>query len=347
MDLRCVYCDALEPSSEHLESHNHENCENKGIEARTFYRKDHLRQHLRLMHDCELIGNMDSWKSSITHLNSRCGFCTQTFTVWQERVDHLAKHFRDGAQMKDWKGCRGLDPAVAAQVTRAMPPYLIGQEAVSPIPFSATNATSLKCCMNYEPESISQHFETFPDCPSPRNTQKMTCWEILTVRLGRFAMEKLAQGVTPSDEMLQDHARRLLYDNDDPWNQTAADNPDWLNLFKKAHGLNFQGDAADAGQGRGVLRADGMLQECEKWNDLELNLPMSVFGNFPVTPLEINEGLVHPTGSNHGNVSDFPDASQEPEEFDFDQIFTTMPEAETFPDADIALDEALIHGLDG
>lgn len=46
---KCVYCDALDPSKEHLAAHNHNCCEEKGLEARTFYRKDHLRQHLRLM----------------------------------------------------------------------------------------------------------------------------------------------------------------------------------------------------------------------------------------------------------------------------------------------------------
>lgn len=46
---KCVYCDEIEPSKEHLATHNHSACEEKGLEARTFYRKDHLRQHLRLM----------------------------------------------------------------------------------------------------------------------------------------------------------------------------------------------------------------------------------------------------------------------------------------------------------
>lgn len=46
---QCVYCDELDPSKEHLDAHNHRTCEEKGREGRTFYRKDHLRQHLRLM----------------------------------------------------------------------------------------------------------------------------------------------------------------------------------------------------------------------------------------------------------------------------------------------------------
>jgi hypothetical protein len=46
---KCVYCDELEPDEEHLATHNHSGCQERGFESRTFYRKDHLRQHLRLM----------------------------------------------------------------------------------------------------------------------------------------------------------------------------------------------------------------------------------------------------------------------------------------------------------
>ena len=70
--------------------------------------------------------------------------------------------------------------------------------------------------------------------PIPRIS---TCWEILTLRLGQFAQEKIQQGEILTDEMLQRQARWILYENDDAWNQTAADNPEWLELFKKAHGL--------------------------------------------------------------------------------------------------------------
>ena len=262
--------------------------------------------------------------------------------------------------MKDWKGCRGLDPEVAAQVTKAMPPYLIGQEAMSPIPFSATNQTSLKQCMSYEPEFASQHFEAFPDCPSPRNTQKMTCWEILTVRLGRFALEKIMQGITPSDETLQDYARQLLYGNDDPWNQTAADNPEWLNLFKKAHGLLTPSeDTAPAGQDRSTYPACWTPQETEKWGDLGLSVPMTWSDNHPISPVAGTSGLDHPMDGDHDNAFELPSTARGDDEFDFDQIFTMMNENEneTVPElerllepqgisnADIALDEALIHGL--
>lgn len=66
-----------------------------------------------------------------------------------------------------------------------------------------------------------------------------TCWEILTLRLGRFAREYIEKHGSSSltDEMLQAEARIILYGEADGWEQTAADNPEWLNLFKKAHGI--------------------------------------------------------------------------------------------------------------
>ncbi|KAF2277198.1 uncharacterized protein EI97DRAFT_375538 [Westerdykella ornata] len=275
---QCVYCDAIDPTDEHLAAHNHRACEEKGIEARTFYRKDHLSQHLRLMHGCKMIPSMDSWKAEVQNIRSRCGFCNTFFDKWQDRVDHLAKEFRNGATMKDWKGCRGLEPHIAAQVTNAMPPYLIANESKSPFPFSATNATSMKhSCLNLDQTDLeyllptasnspthpadhtshsnSSHTPTTAANASPQNSQQSpsgdssdqnenpnpnaTCWEVLTLRLGQMARQYIETHGPNSltDEMLQTHARRILYDCDDPWNQTAADNPEWLGLFKKAHGI--------------------------------------------------------------------------------------------------------------
>jgi hypothetical protein len=299
---QCVYCGELDPTKDHLETHNHNACEEKGMDARTFYRKDHLRQHLRLVHGCKMLDTMDVWKSEATFIKSRCGFCRQDFTRWQDRIDHLAKHFRDGAQMKNWKGCRGLDPAVAAQVTNAMPPYLIGNESLSPFPFSASNESTwgqfrgtvgpghdleyrISAGPDWEslidPKAIKEAIDTtmpdfegmltstvcdipthgFPSHTAPpaigadmdplyhtldysvlhsspsRSPGPVTCWEVLTVRLGQYARDQMAVGIVPSDADLQVQARRILYEDDDMWNQTAADNPEWLELFKKAHGM--------------------------------------------------------------------------------------------------------------
>ena len=285
---KCVYCDEFEPSKDHLAAHNHSACEEKGLESRIFYRKDHLRQHLRLMHSCKMTASMDSWKSQAQYIKSRCGFCGMSFDKWQDRVDHLAKEFRNGADMKNWKGCRGLDASVAVHVTNAMPPYLIANESKSPFPFSATNTSS--CSVRFHEEScasphskltnvqrmnltigsedlqyllpnatnlldayqgdgksvgpiVSQN-ATAKDYSSSKSADahpSATCWEILTLRLGQFArqyIQKHGTG-TVTDEMLQKEARVILYgEPDDPWHQTAADNPEWLSLFKKAHSID-------------------------------------------------------------------------------------------------------------
>lgn len=76
-------------------------------------------------------------------------------------------------------------------------------------------------------------------------------------------------GVTLTDEMLQSQARRILYESDDAWNQTAADNPEWLDLFKKAHGLDFIPTQV-GGQGTQIP------DDLETYGDLGLRIPFAV-----------------------------------------------------------------------
>lgn len=45
----------------------------------------------------------------------------------------------------------------------------------------------------------------------------------------------MSLGVIPTDEMFQQESRRLLYDSDDPWNQTIADNSEWISAFKQQY----------------------------------------------------------------------------------------------------------------
>lgn len=223
------------------------------------------------MHGCEMTSSMESWKSVAVNINSRCGFCAQRFSVWQDRVDHLTAHFKAGAKMTSWRGCRGLDPAVAAQVTNAMPPYLIGTESKSPVPYSATNRSTWRMSSfgahEYTSGVLQTDHETVAE--SHNSAGRATCWEILTVRLGKYANEMTRKGETITDEMLQAAARRFLYDDDDAWNQTAADNPEWLDLFKKAHGLDII-PSRIGGQGHQIP------QDLETYGDLGLRIPFSV-----------------------------------------------------------------------
>ncbi|KAL2808664.1 hypothetical protein BJX63DRAFT_435882 [Aspergillus granulosus] len=211
---RCTFCDEHRPSEAHIASHRASTCSQRPITLRTFYRKDHLLQHLRAVHKtARFTSPMETWKSEATEVKSRCGFCAQTFTHWSDRNDHLAKHFRKGALMRDWKGCRGFEPAVALAVESAMPPYLIGNESVEMHPFSASNGRG---------SSIGL---VEVDKPTP--------FEELTGHLTKYVDRAHAEGAIITDEMLQAESRFIVYGDEDPWNQTAADNPEWLRMFKE------------------------------------------------------------------------------------------------------------------
>jgi hypothetical protein len=287
--------------------------------------------------------NMESWKSEAQYIKSRCGFCGMDFDKWQDRVDHLAKEFRNGADMKNWKGCRGLDASVAVHVTNAMPPYLIANESKSPFPFSATNASSCSvrlqeetCANNYPKLTEAQRMPVmlgsqdleylipnttnlsdayrgdgkkvgpivlqnttandYSSSESPNSHPQATCWEILTLRLGQFArqyIEKHGTG-TVTDEMLQKEARIILYgEPDDPWHQTAADNPEWLNLFKKAHGIDhtiqvpgeYHLDAVEPGL---KLILAGVSSQHEIYEDLGLGAAAQLDSSFNVNNLDFD-----------------------------------------------------------
>lgn len=207
---------------------------------------------------------------------------------------------------------------MAANVTNAMPPYLIGNEALSPVPFSASNeatwnqnqrfmtaGTDLEYALPSSPDwdSIigSMPIDSIISDAAATNNQlrhdldysptraltsaemhqqgqnspgAITCWEILTVSLGKYVTSKVQQGIVPTDEDLQRQARQILYEDDDSWNQTAADNQEWLELFKKHHGLPSSATdiRVDLDEDLGVatrfgeLNFDNFLQDGGAWD---------------------------------------------------------------------------------
>ena len=229
----CVFCNVENPDRAHLDLHNFTECQDKPLEERTFFRKDHLRQHLRLVHGVKHYADpsMEGWKSIINDVKSECGFCPTTMTTWTERVDHLANHFKAGVDMSLWacpSGDWGFESHVTRLLENAMPPYLITQERNSMDPFSTE----------------AQQGQALSGCGRKlrsNNPDVVTCWENLRTELKLYVESLGAKGVLPSDTMLQAEARMIIYASDDTWNQTAADNVQWLETFKAQVGLSDGG----------------------------------------------------------------------------------------------------------
>lgn len=239
----CVFCQQPNPSTQHLETHNYLTCADKTVSERTFYRKDHLRQHLRLAHGAGFHGPvMEAWKTTTDAIKSSCGFCPAKFTSWSARADHLAAHFRNGMDMSKWVGDWGFESFVARLVENAVPPYLVAQERASMDPFVATQ----------RPSSVAESSAGV----SGQNVSiwaDSNCWARLDKSLREFIGSSLAQGIVPTDAQLQAQARLIVFGDEDPWNQTAADNPVWLGLLKKECGIGEEASEASTAAPEGGL----------------------------------------------------------------------------------------------
>jgi len=62
--------------------------------------------------------------------------------------------------------------------------------------------------------------------------------------LGEYLDLQHAIGIEPTDADLQRQARLIIYEIEDGWNQTAADNADWLAAFRQRHTQSFASDAS-------------------------------------------------------------------------------------------------------
>lgn len=252
----CAYCSTLDPTTDHLEQHNHNACRGDLQTPRAFRRKDHLVQHLRLFHSVDTLPLIDDWKVEPFPVLSRCGFCNMSLNSWNERTNHLAAHFHKGKTMADWRGDHGFDAAVAARVTCSLEPYLIADDSKSQIPFSATDPASKDHYKQissqidrtaFAPAAIPGQIKDLSPHTGPLSLQQevdtITFVNVLSHHLGRFAREQISMGVIPTDEMFQRESRRVMYsDEEDSWNQTLADNREWIEAFRKRNGWKMQAE---------------------------------------------------------------------------------------------------------
>ncbi|KAH8654425.1 hypothetical protein BGZ60DRAFT_418487 [Tricladium varicosporioides] len=288
----CTFCQLPEPDDAHLEIHKFSACSAKALEKRTFYREDHLRQHLRLLHNATFQPTpMGSWRVESGLIKSRCGFCDKHLETWPDRVEHLAAHFAAGSDMAEWKGGWGFEPEIQRLVENGIPPYLIHIDRQTLLPFcpaedtcdrsgcKATGlslgniSTSLELCdiedilmcsgdgsVTRKEASFPEFISDFPagyllspaDCagdipqlgpsePEPTFLGDTNSYQRLRYELLRYVASCLSVNNParhlPSNAELQNQARWIIFDDDDPWNQTAADNAQWMAEFKKDAGL--------------------------------------------------------------------------------------------------------------
>ncbi|RMJ13776.1 hypothetical protein CDV36_006564, partial [Fusarium kuroshium] len=199
----CIYCGQADPDEAHLNAHSYASCIERPLEERTFYRKDHLQQHLRLVHGTKYMEwPMDSWKTDNAEIRSRCGFCGEALSSWAIRVDHLADHFKSDSTMADWKGDWGFDHDVNEMIENAIPPYLIHDEQTSPLPFSVTQG--------------------------PAGTPT-SAYELIKLELEYYMYGYLdAHGRLPSDHELQCEGCSIIFGANVTSDHSAPPAPSWL-----------------------------------------------------------------------------------------------------------------------
>lgn len=220
----CVFCLAPDADINHLETHNYIGCREKPSEYRSFSRKDHLVQHLRLTHEVPFNSSMNRWQESPTRLLSQCGFCDTQLFSWQERADHLAEHFKKNADMNQWQGCWGFEPHIEKLVENAMPPYLLGQERRTMDPWKAFDTVK------------QENGSTTLDDTAPNALDR---YGFVRAKLTDYLRNQISAGNYPTDEMIQDEARMIAYGDNDPWNQTYADDPAFITAIRNDVGLEL------------------------------------------------------------------------------------------------------------
>lgn len=236
----CVFCNLCDPSAEHPELHNYSACVAQSDEARLFHRKDHLRQHLRLFHrGCNFNDSMKSWLSYMNKVKSRCGFCNARMETWTERQKHLATHFRMGVDMREWKGDRGFDQQVDDIVENDIPVFLIGDQRRTMEPFSASRTDhrsgmsipNISRPTNIDEPSSALTSNQIDSIHSPHSYRDTECVSL------KYVSDAISQGYVPSDCQLQRKMSEILYGPDNAWDPTWADNPEWLEMFRRKAGL--------------------------------------------------------------------------------------------------------------
>lgn len=120
-------------------------------------------------------------------------------------------------------------------------------------PVDNTSYASLFASIPTQPSPFPSTQETTPSIPTPTNAFDLygrlrtllpddaNFYRIFDSDMKRWAAATMSPKNpnchVPSDEEIQHQARWIMYDGDDPWNQTPADYQAWLQQFKRGVGI--------------------------------------------------------------------------------------------------------------
>ena len=174
--------------------------------------------------------------------------------------------------MSMWANGWGFEPYVERLVENSIPPYLIGHERQTMQPYVArltkpgtvpvkrgsvdskgksTPNSGSGSGLTYgtsAPDNLSEASDDLLQGEPDQMTRDTNCWGRLEQELGKYVTKCKLSGVIPTDKMLQDQGRMIIYEDDDPWNWTCADNQQWLDTFKYQQGIGTITEAMEGQQ---------------------------------------------------------------------------------------------------
>lgn len=173
----CAFCMAKNPTEEHfLQNHRIDECSRRDVADRTFYRPDHLRQHIKNFHNATLYDVVQArWKKAAETVAEgwNCGFCGDRLETWDKRETHISNHFKDGMTMAQWREYPDLEKKAEKKRPKGKETgTVLGGIRISN-PFRRPHASHQKPEAEPQPQPQHDHFENsfqaLPIAHTPQN----------------------------------------------------------------------------------------------------------------------------------------------------------------------------------
>lgn len=143
--------------------------------------------------------------------------------------------------MLEWKGGHGFEDEIERLVENDIPVFLIGSQRKTMEPFSGSQASHIMERNN--PGALHNSSSVLLQQGQVENEAQssfgptMHSYRHIEQLLLEYVSEEISHGRVPSDPQLQRQTSEMMYGPDNTWDQTWADHPQWLEVFKKKAGL--------------------------------------------------------------------------------------------------------------